>query len=301
VANFGGGAYGATKGLPARFPGRVLNTPITEAGFCGMACGAAMNGLRPVVELMFSSFALVAADQLFNQIGQLGYLYGGRAAVPLVVRTRIGAGLGYGAQHSLEPVGLFALFPGWRIVAPTTAHDYIGLFNAAMRSGGPTLVVEHQGFYGRRGAVPEGPADHVVPIGSAAVRRPGRDATVVAYGWAVELALQAAALLEREGLDPEVIDLRTLDDAGMDLETVGASLRKTGVLATVEEAMGCNGIGAKIVAACQARWFDAFDAPAVSIHAADIPLPVSKRLEAFCLPGAPDIARRVGEVIRSRG
>lgn len=300
VANFGGGAYGATKGLMSRFPDRVLNTPITEAGFCGLACGAAMQGMRPVVELMFSSFALVAADQLFNQIGQLGHIYGGRATVPLVVRTRIGAGLGYGAQHSLEPVGLFSQFPGWRIVAPTTPADYIGLFNAAMRLGGPVLVVEHQAYYSQWGEVPVGPADHLVPLGQAAIRRPGELATVVAYGWGLHLALAAATQLHREGLSVEVIDLRTLDDAGLDWETIGASLRKTGVLVTVEEAMGCNGIGAKIAAACQTRWFDWFDAPSVLIHARDIPLPVSRRLETACLPSVGMIADQIRTAIQGR-
>lgn len=300
VANFGGGAYGATKGLPQKFPDRVLNTPITENGFSGMAAGAAMNGLHPVVELMFSSFGLVAADQLFNQAGQVAHIYGGRPTVPMVVRTRIGAGLGYGAQHSMEPVGLFSQFPGWRIIAPTTPYDYIGLFNSAMRLKSPTLIVEHQGYYATRGDVPEGPADHLVPLGKAAVRRPGTQATVVAYGWGVELALQAATLLEKQGLAPEVIDLRTLDDASMDVATIGESLRKTNVLVTVEEAMGCNGLGAKIIAACQARFFDYFDAPGTAITAKNIPLPVSKRLETYCLPAVPDIAQTISDAIRRK-
>ena len=284
VCNMGGGAYGATKGLYKIYPGRVRNTPITEGGFCGLAGGAAMNGMHPVVELMFSSFGLVAADQLFNQIGQLGHIYGGHVSVPLVCRTRVAAGLGYGAQHSMDPVALFAMFPGWRIVVPTTCFDYIGLFNAAMKLQSPTLIVEHHGFYSETGKIPDGPPDHVVEIGKAAVRREGKDVTVLTYGWGVRLAERAAAQLAEEGLLAEVIDLRTVDDASMDYETIGRSLRKTGALMTVEEAQACNAIGPKLIRACEQRWFDYLDAPAASVNALDIPLPVSRRMELLCLP-----------------
>jgi 2-oxoisovalerate dehydrogenase E1 component len=155
VANADGGACGATRNLAAAFRGRVINTPVSEAGFTGLACGAALNGLRPIVEIMFPSFALVAADQLFNQAGQIGWIHGG-LPVPLVARTRVAAGLGYGARHGLHPAALFSLFPGWRVVAPSTPFDYIGLFNAAMACGSPTLVVEHQALYPRKGMVPDG-------------------------------------------------------------------------------------------------------------------------------------------------
>ena len=284
VCNMGGGAYGATKGLYKIYPGRVRNTPITEGGFCGLACGAAMNGMHPVVELMFSSFGLVAADQLFNQIGQLGHIYGGHVSVPLVCRTRIAAGLGYGAQHSMDPVSLFSLFPGWRIVVPTTPFDYIGLFNAAMKLKSPTLIVEHQGFYNDKGMIPEGPPDHTIEIGKTKVLREGKDVTVLAYGWGVRLAERAAAQLAEEGLSVEVLDLRTVDDASMDYESIGCSLRKTGALMTVEEAQACNAIGPKLIRACEQRWFDYLDAPAASINALDIPLPVSRKMELLCLP-----------------
>jgi len=284
VCNMGGGAYGATKGLYKIYPGRVRNTPITEGGFCGLACGAAMNGMHPVVELMFSSFGLVAADQLFNQIGQLGHIYGGNVSVPLVCRTRVAAGLGYGAQHSMDPVPLFSLFPGWRIVVPTTPFDYIGLFNAAMKLKSPTLIVEHHGFYGDKGMIPEGAPDHTIEIGKAKILREGKDVTVLAYGWGVRLAEQAAAQLAEEGLSADVLDLRTVDDASMDYDAIGRSLKKTGALMTVEEAQACNAIGPKLIRACEQRWFDYLDAPAASINALDIPLPVSKRMELLCLP-----------------
>jgi len=293
VANMGGGAYGATRGLAQMYPGRVRNTPITEAGFCGLACGAAINGMRPIVELMFSSFGLVAADQLFNQIGQLGHIYGGNVAVPLVARTRVAIGLGYGAQHSMDPVALFALFPGWRIFIPTTPFDYIGLFNAAMKLRSPVLMVEHHACYSRQGRIPAGPPDHTVEPGKAKVVRPGRDVTVVAYAWAVVQALDAAERLAEEGVDSEIIDLRTVDDAGTDYETIGRSLMKTGTLVTVEQAPACNSIGAKIARECQRRFFDYFDGPALAVNAPDVPLPVSRRLEGLCLPSTEQIAAQI--------
>ncbi len=300
VANMGGGAYGATKGLAVKFPGRVRNTPITEAGFSGLACGAAMNGMHPVVELMFSSFGLVAADQLFNQIGQLGHIYGGNVSVPLVCRTRVAAGLGYGAQHSMDPVALFALFPGWRILVPTTPFDYIGLFNAAMKLKSPTLIVEHQAFYGEKGFVPDGPADHVVAIGKAIVRHAGQDVTVLSYGGAVRLAQQAALQLAGEGVSAEIIDLRTLDDASMDYETIGQSFCKTGALVTVEEAQRCNSIGPKLVRECETRWFDSLDCPSVCVNALDIPLPVSRKLEHACLPTVATVVAAIRAAAKRR-
>lgn len=290
VANFGGGAYGATKGLPDRYPDRVINTPISEAGFTGLACGAAMNGMRPVVEIMFSSFALVAADQLFNQAGQLGYVYGGKVSVPLVARTRVAIGLGYGAQHSLDPAALFCLFPGWRVVAPATAFDYIGLFNAAMMSDSPTLIIEHQELYGRKFPVPEGPPDHLVMPGKAAVVRPGRHVTVVCYSATVPQALEAAGELAREGIEAEVVDLRTLDPAGTDYGTLGESLARTGMLVVGEQAPACGSIGPRIAAECVRRFFGSLDGPPSFVAAPSVPMPVSRRLELACIPTAADIA-----------
>jgi 2-oxoisovalerate dehydrogenase E1 component len=298
VANFGGGAYGATKGLPIRFPGRVRNTPSSESGFCGLACGAAMNGMHPIVELMFSSFGLVAADQLFNQIGQLTHIYGERIRMPLVVRTRIAIGLGYGAQHSMDPVALFNLFPGWRIFAPTTAFDYIGLFNAAMASASPTLIVEHQEFYNLKCKVPAGDLDFRVRPGAACLRRTGRDVTVAAYGFGVSLALEAAQRIAADGVEAEVLDLRSLDNAGLDYESIGRSLRKTGMLAVVEQAPASNSIGPRIAAECQRRFFDCFDGPAALIAGTDAPIPVSRKLELACMPGADSVAAALRRVAR---
>jgi 2-oxoisovalerate dehydrogenase E1 component len=290
VANMGGGAYGATKGLPKRFPDRVRNTPISEAGFSGLACGAALNGMRPVVEIMFSSFVLVAADQLLNQIGQLGHIYGAHADVPLIIRTRIAIGLGYGAQHSLDPAALFSLFPGYRIVCPTTPFDYIGLFNAAMHSRSPTLIIEHQAHYGLKGAVPKDNLDYLVAPGRARIVRAGTDVTVAAYSWMVDIARDAAdRLAEEEGIEAEVIDLRTVDDAGMDYETLGRSLQKTGMLVSVEQAPRCNGIGSKIATQCFQRFFDAFDGAPLMINAPNVPIAVSKRMEELAIPSIEQV------------
>ncbi len=300
VANMGGGAYGATKGLPKRFPDRVLNTPISEAGFCGLACGAAMNGMHPIVEIMFTSFALVAADQLLNQIAQLGHIYGGHARVPLVVRTRVAIGLGYGAQHSLDPAALYSLFPGFRIFCPTTPFDYIGLFNAAMRAHSPTVIIEHHEYYGRKGMIPSDDLDFVVQPGKAKILRPGRDVTVLAYGWTVAQSLAAAEALAGEGVDAEVIDLRTLDDAGLDWATIGGSLEKTGMLVVAEQSPACNSLGGKIVAEAVRRYFDAFDGVPVQIAAPSVPIPVSKRLEALCIPTVEQIAVAIRKAARRK-
>jgi 2-oxoisovalerate dehydrogenase E1 component len=297
VANADGGACGATRNLAASFPGRVINTPVSEAGFTGLACGAALNGLRPIVEIMFPSFALVAADQLFNQAGQIGWIHGG-IPVPLVARTRVAAGLGYGARHGLHPAGLFSLFPGWRIVAPSTPFDYIGLFNAAMACGSPTLVIEHQALYPRKGMVPDGPPDHLVALGKARVVRPGRHVTVAAYSAAVADALEAARLLAADGVEAEVIDLRTIDAAGTDYATVGASIARTGCLAVFEHAPASASLGPRIAAECQRRFFDRLDGPITLVAGPDVPLAASPRLEAACIPTVADIAAAVTRAAR---
>jgi len=279
VANFGGGAYGATKDLAAKYPGRVLNTPIAEAGFTGLALGAAMSGMRPVVEIMFPDFALVAADQMFNQIGKARHMYGNSTDLPLVVRTRVAIGCGYGGQHSMDPVGLYSLFPGWRIVAPADSFDYIGLFNAAMRSNDPVLVIEHHSLYGREFPVPAGDLDYCIPFGQARVVAEGTDVTLLAYG---ALAGRCGALIPKfaeAGVSVELIDLRTLDLPGIDYATIGTSLGKTGALVIAEEAPASQSIGSAVSASVMERFFESLDAPVTRVTSLDIPLPVSRVLE----------------------
>jgi 2-oxoisovalerate dehydrogenase E1 component len=297
VANMKGGAYGATRGLPDRFPDRILNTPISEAGFCGLAAGAAMNGMHPVVEIMYSSFLLVAADQIFNQIGQLSHIYGGAVDLPLVLRVRIATGSGFGAQHSLDPAALFHLFPGWRIFAPTTPFDYVGLFNVAMNSRRPTVVLEHQMLYGRKGSLPDDPLDYLVRPGRAKVIRPGKELTLVTYSATTLQALEAARLLAEEGVDVEIIDLRTLDRSSTDFDSLGESLRKTGRLLTVEQAPRCGSIGAHIIAECVERFDQHLKSPPRSLAGPSVPIPVSKPLENECLPDAARICQVIREYL----
>ncbi len=283
VANFGGGAYGATKGLPATYPDRLINTPISEGGFCGIGLGAAMHGMKPVVEIMFPDFTLVAGDQIFNQIGKARHMYGNTTDLPLVLRMRIGTGCGYGGQHSMDPVGLYALFPGWRIIAPSDGFEYVGLFNTAMHSNDPVAIFEHHSLYGRKSDVPQSDLDYCIPFGTARVVREGTDMTVVVYGSMVARAAAIADELAGESLSIEVIDLRSLDIASLDLETIGRSLEKTGVIATVEQAAGGQAIGRHVAAIVTERFFDLLDAPPGVVTALDVPNPVSRALEAAAM------------------
>ena len=285
VGHMGGGAYQATKGLKKKYPGRVLDTPISEAGFTGLAGGAAMNGLRPVVEIMFPDFALVAADQIFNQIGKLAFMYGrSNVDMPLVMRTRIATGCGYGGQHSMDPTALFALFSGWRIIAPTTPADYIGLFNSAMQCKDPVLVMEHHELYQETGPVPRDDWDYFIEMGKAKKISEGKDVTVLAYSWGVLLVEQASKELAEEGIGVEVIDLRTLSMPDLDYELIGKSLEKTSNMIIVEQSPQSNSIGARIGYECYRRFFDYLDGPICTVTGVDIPTPVSKWAEATSMP-----------------
>ncbi|MBN1834756.1 MAG: hypothetical protein JW820_02835, partial [Spirochaetales bacterium] len=301
VANFGGGAYGATKGLPARFPESVLNTPISEAGFTGLGLGAAMSGVPTIVEIMFPDFCLVAGDQLFNQIAKARHMYGGSTDLPLVVRTRIATGNGYGGQHSMDPVGLFALFSGWRVVAPADAFDYVGLFNTAMRSLDPVVFLEHHSLYGERFPVPKGNLDYFVPFGRARRVAEGRDVTVLTYASMTRRLLGLRGRLEAEGVSAEIVDLRTLDLPGIDYETIGESVRKTGAVIVVEEAAGAQGIGDRIAAEITGRFFDDLDAPPGVVSSMNVPNSVSKVLETAAMLQDPGILEAVTAMARRRG
>ena len=290
VANLGGGAYGATKGLPERFPGRVINTPISEGGFAGLGFGAAQLGMRVVVEIMFADFALVAADQLFNQISKGRHMYGDTTDVPLVVRTRIGTGLGYGAQHSMDPVGLYGLFPGFRIVAPATGADYIGLFNSAMHSLDPVVILEHNALYTQSFPVPAGDLDYCLPFGQAELVAGGDDLTIVTYGHLVRRCRGLAERLRAAGVSADIIDLKTLDHIDLDYATIGASLATTGALLVVEEAARSHGIAATVADQVQSRFFDDLDAPVAVLTSLDISTPVSRALELAALVSDDQIA-----------
>lgn len=299
VANFGGGAYGATKGLPAKHPGRVLNTPISEAGFSGVGLGAAMSGLRPVVEIMFPDFTLVAADQIFNQIGKARHMYGGTTDLPLVLRIRIATGCGYGGQHSMDPAGLYAMFPGWRIIAPRNSFDYIGLFNTAMHSLDPVVILEHHSLYSIASPVPEHDLDYCIPFGKAEVIREGTELTAVGYGAMTQRIADAAEALSDE-VSIEVIDLKSLDYDSIDFRTIGESLARTGVFSVFEQAAASQGIGRRLAAEVTERFFDELDAPPGAFASRDVPTPVSRWLENAALLGDDEIATLLRDTAKRR-
>jgi 2-oxoisovalerate dehydrogenase E1 component len=286
VAEYGG-AFKLTKGLVEAFGReRVFNTPISEACICGTAVGASMAGLRPVVELMYMDFALMASDQIANQAGKWHYMSGAQTEVPLVIRASVGAGKGYGGQHSQSLESVFTHIPGLYVVYPATPADAKGLLKAAIRTNNPVLFVESQGLYGTKGVVPEG--DHVEALGVARVARDGTDATIVAWGPAVLDALAAAARLKSErGVETEVIDLRSL--VPLDMETVLASVRKTGRCVVASQAVLIGSFVNEIVARIQSEAFDYLDAPVGRIGAANGISPQAEALEKAFLPNAADI------------
>ncbi len=298
VANFGGGAYGATKGLPDKYPHRVLNTPISEAGFTGLGLGAAMVGMRPVIEIMFPDFALVAADQLFNQIGKARYMYGNTTNLPLVVRTRIAMGCGYGGQHSMDPVGLYALFPGWRIITPANAFDYVGMFNSAMQSLDPVLIMEHQSLYNVKSPAPSGDLDYFIELGKARTLATGSDVTIMTYSSMVPRCEDLLPKLAETDVSVDLIDLRTVDYPGIDYDTIGESLKKTGAAIIVEEACKSQSIGATIAKNIMKKFFDYLDCPVVCLTSLDVPSPVSRVLEAAVLIDDEEILQTTIAVAR---
>lgn len=300
VANLGGGAYGATKGLAERFPDRVINTPISEGGFSGLGFGAAMLGMRVVVEIMFADFALVAADQLFNQLSKARHMYGDTTDLPIVVRSRIGTGLGYGAQHSMDPVGLYGMFPGFRIIAPADAFDYVGLFNTAMQSLDPVVILEHNSLYTQRSPAPAGDLDYAIPFGAARTVQAGDQVTVLTYGGMVGRCAAVAAALAAGGVSVELLDLRCLDRLSIDYGAIEASIAKTGALVIVEEAARSQGIGPALAAEITARCFDDLDGPVACVTSLDISTPVSRRLELAALVSDPQIDAAVRAVAERR-
>lgn len=282
-----GGAFGVTRDLLREFgEERVRCTPISEGTIVGAATGAALVGLRPVVEIMFMDFMTLTMDQLVNHAAKMRYMYGPQARVPLVVRTPAGGGRCYGATHSQSLEAWFLHAPGLKVVAPSTPADAKGLLLAAIRDDNPVLFVEHKLLYATVGEVPDG--DDALPLGRAAVRRQGSDVTVVSYSHSVLLALEAAAQLAERGVSAEVVDLRTL--APMDVDTVLASVRKTGRLVCVEEGARTGGVGAEIAARVAEEAYEYLDAPIRRVAAIDAPLPFSPPLEAAALPSAAGIA-----------
>jgi 2-oxoisovalerate dehydrogenase E1 component beta subunit len=283
-----GGAFGATQGLCDEFgEARVLDTPISESAIIGVSIGAALRGYRPVAEMQFADFIACAFDQIVNQAATLRYRYGGRTAVPIVVRAPSGGRVGGGLYHSQNPEAWFVHRPGLKVVAPSTPYDAKGLLKAAIRDDNPVLYFEHKYLYRRaKGPVPEG--DDMVPIGAAATRRRGDDVTLVTYGAMVQESLDAADRLAREGVEVEVIDLRTL--LPLDMETIFASVEHTSRALVVHEDVRTLGIGAEVSARLMEERFDRLDAPVMRLTYPDTHCPFSNVLEEANLPGAATIA-----------
>jgi pyruvate dehydrogenase E1 component beta subunit len=292
-----GGAFTVTLGLEKKFPGRIIDTPIAELGFFGVAVGAALMGMRPIVDVQYGDFLFLASDQIINNAAKLCYMSGGAAGVPVVMRAPIGA-TGRGSQHAQSMERYFTGVPGMKVVAPSNAYDAKGLLKAAVRDGNPVLIFEHKLLYGSRGAraepgatdatsdIPEG--DYTVPLNKAALRRKGAHVTIL--GWLLMLhhSLAAAAVLAQEGIEAEVVDVRSLSP--IDYETIGQSVRKTGRVVIVEEGPKTGGVSAEIAAGIMERFGDSLLAPVTRVASPDVPVPFTPVLENAY---RPDVARIV--------
>jgi pyruvate/2-oxoglutarate/acetoin dehydrogenase E1 component len=293
------GSYGSpfqiTRGLYERFgEKRVRDTPISEAGFCGLAVGAALTGLRPVVEVLYVDFVTLAMDQIVNQAAKARYMFGGKAHVPLVIRAQGGGGRGNAAQHSQSLEMWFVHVPGLIVVQPATPYDAKGLLKTAIRNDNPVIFLEHKLLYNATGPVPED--EYLIPLGMADVKHPGGDVTIVATSRMVLLALNAAQELARQGIEAEVIDPRTLKP--LDIETIVRSVQKTGRLVVVNEGHLTGGFTAEVAARVQREAFDWLDAPIMQVATEDVPLPYAGPLELEALPTVEDIVNAVQGTLR---
>jgi pyruvate dehydrogenase E1 component beta subunit len=292
-----GGAYRVTDGLLDRFgPERVVDTPIAEEAIVGTAIGAAMLGLRPVVEMMTINFSLVAYDQIVNNAAKIRYMFGGEAKVPMVIRMPGGAGHQLSAQHSHSLEVLYGLIPGLIVVAPTTPEDAKGMLKSSIRTDNPVMFLESMSLYNVRGMVPK--ADYTTPLGKAAVRRSGSDLTIIGVSRMAVLANEAAKQLEEEDIDAEVIDLRSIRP--VDWPPIAESVRKTSRCIVVEEGWSTYGVTAEVAAGVQERCFDYLDAPVLRLGGSQVPMPYSLALEKASIPTSEDIKRLARRVVSRR-
>jgi 2-oxoisovalerate dehydrogenase E1 component len=297
VHRLNGGTNGATRGLTDRFPGRVLGTPISENAFAGLAGGIALDGrFTPVVEFMYADFMWVAADQLFNQIAKARHMYGGTGDVPLVLRSKVAMGTGYGSQHSMDPAGIFATSAGWRIVAPSTPYDYVGLMNTALRLRDPVVVLEHVDLYTSSGPGPIDDWDFCLPVGKASVRRPGSDLTVLTYLGMTPYVLEAVA--EYAEVDAEVIDLRWLDRASIDWDTIEESVTKTNQVLIAEQGALGTSYGGWLADEIHRRFFDLLDAPVWRITGREASPSISKVLERAAIAQKDEVVAVLSEIAK---
>ncbi|MEI6648807.1 MAG: thiamine pyrophosphate-dependent enzyme [Actinomycetes bacterium] len=296
IHRLNGGTNGATKGLSKKYPDRILGTPISENAFAGLGGGMALDGrYRPVVEFMYPDFMWVAADQVFNQIGKARHMFGGKNPVPLVLRTKVAMGSGYGSQHLMDPAGIFATAPGWRIVAASTPAEYIGLMNAALKLNDPVLVLEHVDLYQETGEIPETDLDYFIPFGKANIRRPGSQVTILTY---LSMVKHSLAAVEQTGIDGEVIDLRWLDRASLDWETIEASIRKTNNVMIVEQGARGTSYGGWLADEIQRRYFDWLDQPIARVTGGEASPSISKVLERAAIAGVEEVVAGL-EIVRA--
>lgn len=286
-----GGIFGATRGLADEFGAdRVRNTPISEAGFISAGLGAACAGMRPIVELMYMDFSLVAADSIINQVAKTRYIFGGKAKVPLVIRGQQGVGRGNAATHSQSLETLFMHFPGLKVAMPSTAEDAAGLLRAAIRDDNPTIMIEHKALYTQKSEVPDDP-EFMIPWGKGRVFREGKDCTIIATHTYVKKSLDAAEELAKDGIDCEVIDPRTL--VPLDIDLLSSSVKKTGRCVVVHEAHRTCGVGAEISSQLYEQAFCYLDAPIERLGAKQCPLPFNLGLENAVVPQPEDIINAV--------
>lgn len=291
VHRLNGGTNGATRGLKDKFPNRVLGTPISENAFAGLGGGVALDGrFRPVVEFMYADFMWVAADQLFNQIGKARHMFGGEGKVPFVLRSKVATGTGYGSQHSMDPAGIFATAPGWRIVAPSTPFDYVGLMNTALACDDPVVVLEHVDLYTSTGPGVPDDLDYYLPVGKAAVRRTGAKLTILTYLAMTQPVLDAVAEV---GVDAEVIDLRWLDSASLDWETIEASVRKTNHVLIAEQGARGTSYGGWLSDEIGRRLFDWLDAPVERLTGGEASPSISKVLERAAFARTEEVVSKL--------
>ncbi len=289
-----GGSYAVTKGFYDHFGGeRVRDTPIAESSIVGAAIGAALVGERPVAEIMTINFAFAAMDHIVNETAKLHYMFGGQFKLPLVIRTVGGGGRQLGATHSQTPDAIFAHFPGLTVVAPGTPADAKGLLKSAIRSDNPVLFIEHAAMYQLRGDVPDG--EFTIPIGQSKVQRPGKDVTIVTYSKGLEISFKAADELAKEGIEAEIVDLRTLRP--LDMDPVLESFRKTNRAVVVEEGWKSFGVGSEVSSRIYEQAFDYVDAPIRRVAQDEVPLPYNRALEQAALPQPEDVIAAVKEVL----
>ena len=287
-----GGIFGQFRGLPEKFPGRVIDTPISETCIVGAGLGAALTGMRPLVDMHFADFVTCAMDEIVNQTAKIHYMFGGQVKVPLVIWAPDGAGLSAAAHHSQSLESWFIHAPGLKVVVPSEPADVKGLLKAAIRDDNPTIFFQHKKLFAKEGSIPEG--EHIVPLGKAAVKRPGGNVTILTYGSGFYLSMEAAKELADMGIDAEVIDLRTLKP--LDFDTVAESIQKTNRAVIVHEACLSGGFGAEVAAKISSELFDYLDAPILRVAAKDVPIPFSPPMEAFVLPKVEDVIKAVRQV-----